>query len=91
MQVMKFISVTILSLYNLVQYDNMFHYRYLVGEVFIDVDQDGAEQRLEKQKKEISKEVKSLEKQLEDVQKKMKKLKGELYAKFGNQINLEEK
>lgn len=31
-----------------------------------------------------------LKSQIEDIQKKLKKLKASLYAKFGNQINLEE-
>jgi chaperonin cofactor prefoldin len=44
---------------------------------------------LEERKNNFAKELKTKKKNIEAIEKKMKKLKAELYAKFGTNINLD--
>ncbi len=62
-----------------------------MGEVFVAVAQDTAEELLSKNKENLQKEKGVLENELNTVLSKMKELKGKLYAKFGQAINLEDK
>lgn len=57
--------------------------KFALGEVFIDMDQDQAEELLDEQKGKSKALRREKEKELEAIQERMKKLKGELYAKFG--------
>lgn len=58
--------------------------------MFVDVEQDECESMLERQQKEVAKLIKEKEETINIVKNRMKQLKGELYAKFGKKINLEE-
>jgi prefoldin subunit 4 len=63
--------------------------KYLIGEVFIDVDTDFAEQLLDADKKKLEKLIKIKETEFKKIQETMKQLKGALYLKFGKNINLD--
>jgi len=60
-----------------------------IGEVFISVSNEEAEEWAEKKKEEKTKEKEELLKQKEEIEIKMKELKTVLYGKFGKAINLE--
>ena len=62
---------------------------YQVGEVFIYLTQDEAQQRLEKTKENVGGNVKSIDIKAQAVRDEMSALKSQLYAKFGSAINLE--
>ena len=62
---------------------------YQVGEVFIYLTQDEAQQRLEKTKENVGDNVKSIDIKAQAVRDEMSALKSQLYAKFGSAINLE--
>ncbi|CAD5117898.1 DgyrCDS6643 [Dimorphilus gyrociliatus] len=62
---------------------------YQVGEVFVVGDKDESERVIEKEKENIEKVVSNLKKKIEEYQGLMSKLKVDLYARFGNSINLE--
>jgi prefoldin subunit 4 len=60
-----------------------------IGDTFINIEQDEVEGNLEERKSNFAKELKTKKKNIEAIEKKMKKLKAELYAKFGTNINLD--
>ena len=62
---------------------------YQIGEVFVSFSSDEAGEMLDKAKTSLGEEMKSLESQCEEYKKILQELKVELYAKFGNEINLE--
>ena len=62
---------------------------YQVGEVFIYLTQDEAQERLEKTKENVGDNVKSIDIKAQAVRDEMSALKSQLYAKFGSAINLE--
>ena len=62
------------------------HFR--VGESFISVNKDEAEQLLENKRKELEAEIKEMETQIQPMKEQMLNIKAHLYAKFGNNINL---
>ncbi len=62
--------------------------RYVVGECFVHVDKEAAEERLQAMSETVTKEVARLTAELEEVKGKMKALKAVLYGKFGKSINL---
>lgn len=64
--------------------------RYVVGEVFVNLSSDDAEQRLQQYQEETQAEVKRLGSELQDISSQMDSLKKLLYSKLGNSINLEE-
>lgn len=64
--------------------------RFVLGECFVALDKDQAEARLEAQSSECDKDLATYAKELEGVKAQMTELKVQLYAKFGNSINLEE-
>lgn len=64
--------------------------RYVIGESFVHVDKDVADERLTAMTALLTKEVAELSKQLAGIQAEMKGLKATLYSKFGSSINLEE-
>ncbi|XP_063153102.1 prefoldin subunit 4 isoform X1 [Candoia aspera] len=62
---------------------------YQIGDVFISHPQDETEEMLEEAKKNLQEEIGTLESQVESIQRVLSDLKVQLYAKFGNNINLE--
>lgn len=62
-----------------------------MGEVFVAVEAETAGDLLSKNKDNLQKEKDVLEKELNNVLAKMKDLKANLYVKFGQAINLEDK
>ena len=61
-----------------------------MGEVFFQVTSSKAQEYVEEDKKVTEEEVVNLKKQVDDVAEAMKDLKAKLYAKFGDNINLED-
>ena len=64
--------------------------RFGGGETFVLVENDDAESMLDTLLGETKKEVDALEAEKRELQGAMAELKGKLYEKFGNAINLEE-
>uniref|UniRef100_A0A8W8JUM7 Prefoldin subunit 4 n=1 Tax=Magallana gigas TaxID=29159 RepID=A0A8W8JUM7_MAGGI len=62
---------------------------YPIGEVFVSLGVDSANEMLEKAKENTMEEMKGLEQQCEAIQTLLQDLKVKLYAKFGNNIKLE--
>ncbi|XP_061197789.1 prefoldin subunit 4-like [Saccostrea echinata] len=62
---------------------------YQIGEVFVSLTVDNANEMLEKAKENTQEEMKELERQCEAIQTLLQDLKVKLYAKFGNNIKLE--
>jgi len=62
---------------------------YRIGEIFIHLSSEETQEYLENAKSKLKEEVKSLESQTEEVKALLGDLKVKLYAKFGNNINLE--
>ncbi|RNA05636.1 prefoldin subunit 4 [Brachionus plicatilis] len=60
------------------------------GEIFTHLSVEEANQELERSKKGIEDEINSLEDKVKSTKKVLSDLKTQLYAKFGNKINLEE-
>jgi len=60
-----------------------------VGEVFIQTTNEDAEEYVKQKERELQLDVDTLMKETSDIEEQMKSLKTRLYAKFGNQINLE--
>lgn len=61
---------------------------YQIGEVFVSLGVDSANEMLEKAKENTMEEMKGLEQQCEAIQTLLQDLKVKLYAKFGNNIKL---
>jgi chaperonin cofactor prefoldin len=64
--------------------------RIALGETFVAVDTDQADAFLERKETELKRDRDALRQELTVVTDRMTKLKGQLYAKFGKSINLEE-
>ncbi|XP_062248774.1 prefoldin subunit 4 [Platichthys flesus] len=62
---------------------------YQIGNVFISHTQEETQEMLETAKKALEQEVSSLEEKVSGIQQVLGDLKIHLYAKFGNNINLE--
>ena len=63
---------------------------YEVGEIFVKVSIPDAQRMLEERKKKTQEELVTLRESLAEVEKLMKMTKSQLYAKFGDNINLEQ-
>eukprot|EP01147_Barroeca_monosierra_P003897 gene3897-8393_t len=63
--------------------------RIRIGECFFAMTSDDAQESLEKMQVEKRKEQENKASSIEAIDKRMKELKVQLYAKFGNTINLE--
>jgi prefoldin subunit 4 len=61
----------------------------VLGEAFVAIETDAAEEFIDQRKESLEAEIDTMEKELEDIQKRMKEFKGQLYAKFGKSIYLE--
>ncbi|XP_073463340.1 prefoldin subunit 4 [Lithobates pipiens] len=62
---------------------------YQIGDVFISHPQEETQEMLEAAKKAVEEEMESLQSRVESIQQVLSDLKIQLYAKFGNNINLE--
>uniref|UniRef100_UPI0037E76CF8 prefoldin subunit 4 n=1 Tax=Semicossyphus pulcher TaxID=241346 RepID=UPI0037E76CF8 len=62
---------------------------YQIGDVFINHTQEETQEMLEAAKEALEQEVKGLEGRVSAIQELLGDLKVQLYAKFGNNINLE--
>ncbi|KAL4623742.1 prefoldin subunit 4 [Arapaima gigas] len=62
---------------------------YQIGDVFISHSQDETQEMLETAKESLQEEIKGLESRVSSIQGVLADLKVQLYAKFGNNINLE--
>ena len=62
---------------------------YQVGEVFVYLTQDEAQQKIEGSKDNLGDAVKSVNGKAQAIRDEMSALKSQLYAKFGSAINLE--
>ncbi|XP_067904243.1 prefoldin subunit 4 [Heterodontus francisci] len=62
---------------------------YQIGEVFISHSQDETQEMLEAAKQSLQDEIHALQTRVETIQQVLSDLKVQLYAKFGNNINLE--
>ena len=60
-----------------------------LGELMIDVDEDGAKEYHEKVQEQKKEEMDKIDENIDEIEGKMKDLKIQLYAKFGSQINLD--
>mmetsp|Transcript_12604 Transcript_12604/g.27240 ORF Transcript_12604/g.27240 Transcript_12604/m.27240 type:complete len:127 (-) Transcript_12604:499-879(-) len=64
--------------------------RFVIGECFVHVEKDHAEERLQDLTDECSKDVEVANEEISNIKDQMKELKTVLYAKFKDSINLEE-
>ncbi|KAG8196415.1 hypothetical protein JTE90_009047 [Oedothorax gibbosus] len=62
---------------------------YRIGDVFIFVTLDEAQEMIEEKKANVATETKGLREKQDTIKQMMSDLKVQLYAKFGNNINLE--
>eukprot|EP01134_Creolimax_fragrantissima_P001296 CFRG1296T1 len=62
---------------------------FQIGEVYVQVTQEDASERLQKLQTETDAEIDGVKEKVADINEKLTKLKTALYAKFGNSINLE--
>ncbi|KAK3882209.1 hypothetical protein Pcinc_013382 [Petrolisthes cinctipes] len=62
---------------------------FMVGEVFIMKSQDESQEAINAQREALQEEISNLNGRASELQDTMTQLKGDLYAKFGNNINLE--
>merc|ERR1712198_144601 len=62
---------------------------FMIGEVFVMKSQDEANEAIAVQRTEMQEEMTALTRRATELQDSMTQLKADLYAKFGNNINLE--
>ena len=60
-----------------------------MGEIFVSLQTEEAQGFLEEMKAKIDDDIKEINGKIDEVKKSMDTLKVDLYAKFGNNINLE--
>ncbi|RIA98103.1 Prefoldin beta-like protein [Glomus cerebriforme] len=63
--------------------------KYKIGEAFINISVEQAQQRIEKDKEILIQELEQLQHEMNDLNGQMSQLKVHLYGKFGKAINLE--
>ncbi|KAG0237020.1 Prefoldin beta-like protein [Mortierella sp. GBAus27b] len=63
--------------------------RYRIGEAFVSLSLEAAQERISKSQQTLEEEIEGLKTQIDDITEKMDELKKLLYARFGNSINLE--
>ncbi|KAK3827198.1 MAG: Prefoldin beta-like protein [Linnemannia elongata] len=63
--------------------------RYRIGEAFVSLSLEAAQERISKTQEELDQEIEGLKSQMDEAVEKMDGLKKVLYARFGNAINLE--
>ncbi|KAG0055050.1 hypothetical protein BGZ89_002488 [Linnemannia elongata] len=63
--------------------------KYRIGEAFVSLSLEAAQERISKSQEELDQEIEGLKTQMDKAVEKMDGLKKVLYARFGNAINLE--
>ncbi|KAF9977142.1 hypothetical protein BGZ73_006909 [Actinomortierella ambigua] len=63
--------------------------RYRIGEAYVSLPLEAAQERIQKAQEKLDEEIEALKTQMDDAVEKMAGLKKVLYARFGNAINLE--
>ncbi|GES80526.1 prefoldin, subunit 4 [Rhizophagus clarus] len=63
--------------------------KYKIGEAFINISVEQAQQRIEKDKEILIQELEQLKNAMDHINEQMSQLKVHLYGKFGKAINLE--
>ncbi|KAF9286882.1 hypothetical protein BGZ88_008849 [Linnemannia elongata] len=63
--------------------------KYRIGEAFVSLSLEAAQERISKSQEELDQEIEGLKTQMDEAVEKMDGLKKVLYARFGNAINLE--
>ncbi|KAG9063418.1 hypothetical protein KI688_004301 [Linnemannia hyalina] len=63
--------------------------KYRIGEAFVSLSLEAAQERITKSQEELDQEIEGLKSQMDEAVEKMDGLKKVLYARFGNAINLE--
>ncbi|KAF9188151.1 hypothetical protein BGZ51_000710 [Haplosporangium sp. Z 767] len=63
--------------------------KYRIGEAFVSLSLEAAQERISKSQEELDKEIEDLKSQMDEAVEKMDELKKVLYTRFGNAINLE--
>jgi prefoldin subunit 4 len=64
--------------------------KYQVGEVYIDISKDNADQILQKEEEKLKNEVERLQEAIDFIKQTLAQYKVKLYSKFRNAINLED-
>ena len=64
-------------------------FTYQIGEMLIHLTAEEAQEHLQKKQEQVTEELKELYSEIQSIQKVMSDLKVQLYAKFGDNINLE--
>jgi len=64
--------------------------RFLIGEVYVEMDAASADARLSREKQRIEKRFAEIDAERDSINKQMTRLKVSLYSKFKNSINLDE-
>ena len=64
-------------------------FTYQIGEIMVHLTAEEAQKYLQKQEEQVKEELKELYSSTQSIQKVMSDLKVQLYAKFGDNINLE--
>jgi prefoldin subunit 4 len=82
-------DIIISHLLNISQFLNNPFNTYEIGEIFVLITSEDAQQKLEDYKLEIQQELDDLKLQASEIDILLGKVKSQLYAKFGNNINLE--
>ncbi|KAG0257816.1 hypothetical protein BG011_003745 [Mortierella polycephala] len=62
---------------------------YRIGEAFVSLSVEAAQERISNSQVELEKEIEELKSQMDEAAEKMDELKKVLYTRFGNAINLE--
>nr|CAG4649848.1 EOG090X0JBP [Scapholeberis mucronata]SVE94007.1 EOG090X0JBP [Scapholeberis mucronata] len=62
---------------------------FVVGEVFVHFNMEETKEKLEEAKDKVKKDIEAIEAECTNIKSIMSDLKTQLYAKFGNSINLE--
>lgn len=68
---------------------NPIFFRYKIGDAFMALPLEKAQERIEKETDVLTQELEKLQNEMDDLNGKMDELKGLLYSKFGKAINLE--
>ncbi|KAF9364140.1 hypothetical protein BGX34_002408 [Mortierella sp. NVP85] len=63
--------------------------KYRIGEAFVSLSLEAAQERITKSQGELEEEIEALKVKIDETTEKMDELKKQLYARFGNSINLE--
>ncbi|KAJ3209508.1 hypothetical protein HDU82_000647 [Entophlyctis luteolus] len=63
--------------------------RYRIGDAFVHMSLESAQERLDSERKTIAQDISRVKSEMERVQTQMDELKKVLYARFGKSINLE--